>query len=444
MADKENKLDEALESADQILNDDDDFLDEFGESNAPAARKAESAGDADHDRAPNRELEDMSPAELREEIQKDKKKAARSLVFALTALIAIIAICIAWFVANNVINGGTGDVSAGTDSRFEIASKGVRQEAETTYFLKDDDTLKLGAGTPREFDSYYDIELQTTVTSATDAEDADKTYNLGQSGIAWFQDGQTLVEPGASGKLEFYVLPKKSGLTQMTITLKTEAYYKKHPTLSGSDGQDEAADPGNSDNNTSKAKAARSDKEVLQNLVEGHILLFRHVDSAKGYSGWLEPENVGGDDVDEAGKDGYVFTITADEAGVKQAGDSGKAEFEAETLYKVTVYWVWPKYFRNYIYNTVDRIGDLFADTTPSNEDYTRLLEFVNGQKEMGISGGSKLFYSRDNTIKVVTDKNIDSSMVQETLDTCSQYYNNADEYIGTNADFLYISATVD
>ena len=444
MAEKDRKLDEAMSEVDRILREKDDFLDEFGGSDeknggktdldtadggssnigSGLAGEVESVDDnaADGKRPDrNSDLEEMSSEELRQEIQQDKKKATRSLVLAATALVAIIAICIAWFVANNIIKGGTSDVTAGTDSRFELASAGDRQIPEQKYYLNDDSNdPKLSAGQSAEFDEYYDIESHTWVSNHN-------SYYMGLSGIAWYQNGQTVVEPGANGTLEFYVIPKKSGLKSMTITLKTEAYR-----ILGSGTGD------SSDSDGAVVRARRSDDEVLQNMVDGHILLFRKLDDDNGYSGWIPPVEAAGEDSDDAGTYGNVFTITAKDAGLADG------EFEVNKLYKITVYWVWPKYFRNYIYNSTSLNGDLFADISSANADYTALLEFVNKQKEMGISGGSKLFYSNDKTIKTVTDKKIDSDMADEVLKACDKYYNQADEYIGTQAGYMYISATVE
>lgn len=398
-----------------MMANEDDFLDEFGEN----AGRDETSDEMVKKSDPNSDLENMSSEELRREIKQDKKKATRSLVLALSALFAIIAICIAWFVANNVIKGGTSDVSAGADSKFELASSGDRQKPEENYYLKDDtDDPKLSAGQSAEFDRYYDIYSKKWV-------DKKSNYYLGLSGIAWYQDGQTVVEPGASGTLEFYVIPKKSGLTSMTITLKTEAYRLLESTSTTTE-----------DENTVR-RAKRSDDEVLQNMIDGHILMFRNLDD-EGYSGWIPPVEAAGEDESDAGTYGNVFTITAKEAGLSDG------VFEENQLYKITVYWVWPKYFRNFVYNSVSLNGDLFADISSANADYTALLEFVNKQKTMGISGGSKLFYSNDKTIQTVTDKNIDSDMADDVLKVCDKYYNQADEYIGTQAEYMYISATVE
>ena len=112
------------------MANEDDFLDEFGETTEQNGETSEDSAESES----NRDLEDMSSEELRQEIRIEKKKAVRSIVLALSALIAIIAICIAWFVANNVIKGSTSDVSADSDSAFRIASVGKRQDSELGYY----------------------------------------------------------------------------------------------------------------------------------------------------------------------------------------------------------------------------------------------------------------------------------------------------------------------
>ena len=60
---------------------------------------------------------------------------------------------------------------------------------------------------------------------------------------------------------------------------------------------------------------------------------------------------------------------------------------------------------------------------------------------------GSKLFFNGEDALDVqqtVTDERIDSDMSSELLNTCSRYYNLADEYIGNKAKFMYVSAVVE
>lgn len=68
-------------------------------------------------------MEQLPPEELAKEIEKNKRKVARNIVFIMAAIVAFIAICIAWFVSNNRVNGILGGISA-KKSGIEIGSRG--------------------------------------------------------------------------------------------------------------------------------------------------------------------------------------------------------------------------------------------------------------------------------------------------------------------------------
>lgn len=397
----------------------DDFLDEFGEKTEQNVETSEDSAESES----NRDLEDMSSEELRQEIRREKKKAARSIVLALSALIAIIAICIAWFVANNVIKGNTSDVSADSDSAFRIASVGKRQDSELGYYWNEktgNKNLILDGGEEKTYSKYYDLATHTEKTG-------EQKYYIGNNNIAWYQDRQEVLEPGASGKLEFYVIPKETGHSSLTVTVKLEGYTLTHAN-NYKDGDAETTD---------NSRAIWIEEQRIQRFIDGHILVFRELND-DGYKGWLRPEDVS-DYKDNTGICGNTFTILAREVGLETG------VFEKDVPYKITLYWVWPKYFRNYIYGNRQQNGDLFTDIE-NNEDYNSLIEFINEQKEM-TGNGSKLFFNGEDVLDVqqtVTDERIDSDMSSELLNTCSRYYNLADEYIGNRAKFMYVSAIVE
>ena len=358
----------------------------------------------------------LSGEELRQEILQEKKKAVRSLVLAVAALVAIIALCIAWFVGNHMVHGGSTQIAATMGEAYELASVGERQTVEEEHFLDDNFLTRLSGGKEKTYSSYYDTETKKTVQTE------ETTYYLGLSGTAWRQAGQIEMEPGNSGKLELYIIPKRDGLKSIDITLKTEAYQLESKSIPGSG---------------TKQKAVRIEDKKIQNLIDGHILMFRHLDDEKGYSGWISPKTLEQPDAD-AGDSGNVFRMTAQEAGI----DGGT--FTKGTLYKVTVYWVWPKYIRNYIYRNRAQYGDLFTDKS-SEEDYQKINEFLNDQKAMSSEDGSKLFYPGEKgTDATVGDFTIDSSITDDQLASCSKFYNLADELIGKNVQVIYVGALLD
>ena len=377
--------------------DDDSWLDE----DAVSRKREDTVG-----------FENMSSEELLSEIEKDKKKAVRSLVLAITALIAMIAICIAWFVANNTVKSGTVAVSAIDDARFVLASVGERRKAELDNLKKDDDTSLLENGESKEIGSYVDMESGTS----TPVEQS-YTYYYGTSSLAWRKKTQLqqMFEPGESGKFEFYIISQVDGLKSVDVTFQFDAYKK----TAGSN------------------KAVRSDDKLLQSLIDGHILLFRKLDDQKGYSEWLKPQEV----PSEAGSvmtdiKGSLFSVKSSEVGIES--------FEKGVPYKVTVYWVWPKYFRNYVYGLRGMYNDLFVDRTDTNPDNIAIKKFINDNKILykgGIQNDSNnLFYSPDDSDEQVTDTEINKDMPDSVLNSCNKFYNQADEYIGNNAQYIYVN----
>lgn len=321
-------------------------------------------------------MEQLPPEKLRKQIEKDKRKAARSTVFAVAALVALIAVCIAWFVYNNVVNGTTGSISAKNKEPFVLASVGKRQTAES-------ENLDLREGETEKYDSYVD-----GLTGETETEEK-ATYYTGTANLAWRLSSEHVkVAPGSSGKVEFYIIPKIDGLNKVTLELETAGYSK-----------------------TGTEKASEITDESVKNLLRGHILIFQKLDNTTGYSGWMQ--------------DGKLE--------IKPQNG-----FKKDLPYKVTFYWVWPKYFRNYIYTFRSMYGDLFVST--ESEDYQAMNEFINKQKT---DTNSQLFYDKDSNVENnLKDVTINNSLLDANLDLCSDYYNQADEQIGQNVDYLWINVT--
>ena len=331
-------------------------------------------------------IKEKTSDELLEEIAVNKRKLKRSFVFAFVALIALIALGIAWFMSNSKVTSTGTSVSAQDDRLFELASVGKRQTAEEDYLKDESKKSILSAGTEKTYASY--IENGTEVQK-------EQTYYVGTGSLAWYLDSQESILPGANGKLEFYIIPKKDNVKSVTVSFDINAYVY--------------TDEGNTDK-----RVVKSEDTTLQNLIQGHILFFQQLDDVHGYQKWLK----------------------ADESFVIEAPENGS--FKKNVPYKVTIYWIWPQYFRNYVYTQKSTQGDLFTDAASqtSDSDYARINTFINSQRTIEKSK-NKLFYDESSEVQVGSD--INKNMAQDTLEQCSNYYNKADEYIGTNAKYIYV-----
>lgn len=217
------------------------------------------------------------------------------------------------------------------------------------------------------YSSFYDTLTEKMITPQENL----KLYK----GTAWHLQDNGTMQPGARGVLEFYVIPQVDGLTEIFFAINIAGYQKT---------SDE------------KNPVALVEDSVLNDLLKGHILFFEKLDDVDGYSGWL-----GGDEKEIRVKD-----------------KSGS--LQKDLPYKVTIYWIWPKRYRNFIYHQRSTQGDLFAT---ESGDYKALISFINENQK-------KFFYNYKKPMESITTE-IDMNDEAYTLGTA--YYNAADEYIGTN-----------
>lgn len=353
--------------------------------------------------------EKLSVEELHVRIAEDKKKAVRSLFMALSALVVMVGFCIAWFVSNHRVNATGMNIEAANAQDFQLASKGKRQEAEQKYLKNEDSQNILNNGTA------YLKNSDGKMIDASDDTDNTATYYVGFTNLAWRLDDDVTLMPGASGSMTFYIIPRKENLTSANLTFTLKAYI----------------------DNAATGLAVVSEDEQLQNLVMGHILFFRNQEADGSYAGWIAPDENGSYLMANSE---YSFTVTPE----------NKTTFEKDKPYPVTLYWVWPNYIRNYIYTNQN--GSLF--TNPDSSDYQDLLKFLNKenfQNNEAEQKYSKIFYVKPDSgaasAKDSTSGNgnqINSNITDAVLNECNEAYNNADQYIGKNARYLYVDVTVD
>ena len=160
-------------------------------------------------------IKEKTSDELLEEIAVNKRKLKQSFGFAFVALIAVIALGIAWFMSNSKVTSTGTSVSAQDDRLFELASVGERQTAEASYLLDESKKSILSAGTEKTYASY--IENGTEVQK-------EQTYHVGTGSLAWYLDSQESILPGANGKLEFYIIPKKDDVKSVTVSFDINGY----------------------------------------------------------------------------------------------------------------------------------------------------------------------------------------------------------------------------
>ncbi|MCI7169943.1 hypothetical protein MSB04_05930 [bacterium] len=367
---------------------------------------------ADNRRKPD-ERKQNNPEKLSVEvlhacIAEDRKKAAISLFMALSALVVMVGVSVAWFVSNHRVNATGMNIQVASAEDFQLASKGKRQDAEQNKLKNEDSQNILNNGTA------YLINSDGKMIAASDDTNNTEIYYAGFTNLAWRLDDDVTLMPGASGSMTFYIIPRKENLTSANLTFTLKACE-----------------------DTAAGVAVVSKNNQLQNLVMGHILFFRNREADGSYADWIAPDENGSYLMANSE---YSFTVTPE----------NKTTFDKDKPYPVTLYWVWPNYIRNYIYTNQN--GSLF--TNPDSSDYKNLLKFLNKenfQNNVAEQKYSKIFYVKPDSGAASAigstggnGNQINSNITDAFLNECNEAYNNADQYIGENARYLYIDVTAD
>lgn len=190
------------------------------------------------------------------------------------------------------------------------------------------------------------------------------------------------VSPGARGKVTFYVIPTNAS-GSMTLHIGLGGY-----------GEIEKEDK--------SKEVVQINDSVLNALLSGHILLFNTFENDV-YSDWL---------FQDAG-DGYtgIFnnTITVD----LSSADAGQP-------IEVDFYWIWPLRYENLeALLTAEEFGKLQADSLKTHDMLNEKYKY------------SRVFLVEQQG-NLIDDKNR------------SNAYDLADEYIGGNAQYLYLTIQTD
>lgn len=307
------------------------------------------------------------------------------------AVFAFILLTVAWFVNNSRVRAGGATVSAAADRKFELAAVGTTG--------KYDDILKSILGNiVQDGDSWSFTEDNKNKTGT-------KTSN-GKDDIVWVMSSdQNLknntengtIEPGSSGKLEFYVLPKDtSAKHDFTFTLTVKGYKE-------SDGK--------------YIQMSNSDK--FYKLLSGHIQFFSSCDTNGKYSRRLE--------------------ATATDEGITITGLK-RSTIKNETQKKVTIYWIWPYYVGDMI--LPDGNGKLSSDekkTLFTNDLRSAIAGEMTGEKY-----GKYFENPIDDTSKGEIAEMVNGNIDEAAYNVIYTAYNNADKYIGENGEYILVQLSAE
>ena len=333
------------------------------------------------------EIEQLSPEELEKEIENNKRKVARSIIFIAAAAIAFIAICIAWFVSNNRVSGTSGTVSA-KYSGIEIGSEGKAGVHDDLL-----QGIKNGINTSQGGSINWMLSENSNMKNYKDGESFNET-----TGAAYRKE--YAMEPGTKGQLDFFIKTYEAGDLSLDFSLDISPFHI------GTDNK-----PVNVENKTVEA-----------GLLSGHILYFlgeKQSDEKIAYT-WI--------------KNGK-FKIEIQNA-------------EKDKKYNYSIYWVWPLNLSTILLNNGDSFlnGNTveFDDKDPTGTLRDIIVKDMTEHPE-------KYFFSSltgqpldTNYAEVKEISNIhensgknDEKYNKQLFVDLSSYYNQADMKIGAGISFV-------
>lgn len=333
------------------------------------------------------EIEQLSPEELEKEIENNKRKVARSIIFIAAAAIAFIAICIAWFVSNNRVSGTSGTVSA-KYSGIEIGSEGKAGVHDDLL-----QGIKNGINTSQGGSINWMLSENSNMKNYKDGESFNET-----TGAAYRKE--YAMEPGTKGQLDFFIKTYEAGDLSLDFSLDISPFHI------GTDNK-----PVNVENKTVEA-----------GLLSGHILYFlgeKQSDEKIAYT-WI--------------KNGK-FKIDIQNA-------------EKDKKYNYSIYWVWPLNLSTILLNNGDNF--LNGNTVEfDDKDSTGTLRNTivkdmaeHPEKYFFSSLTGKPLDTNYAEVQEISPIHENSGKADGTYDKqlfvdLSSYYNQADMKIGAGISFV-------
>lgn len=171
--------------------------------------------------------------------------------------------------------------------------------------------------------------------------------------------------------------------------------------------------------------------------MRGHILIFQGKDTSGFYSNPLVPTTT------TVTQDGASVTVITQSFTVPASDFCPKnSNSTTETVAK-TLYWIWPEQFKSYVRTgNAGYGGNLFAST--GAEGYTTLVGDNNNVGDID-TNHARYFRADSTSVPGQAPSEVPAvkpGMSSADVETCANYYNNADEVIGKNIKYIRVRFT--
>lgn len=375
--------------------------------------------------------EELTAEEYRQKAQKQIellknqwKIFFRTGIIVVAAFIVMIVASIAWFVSNTRVDA-TGAAIRPADMSFDLAAAGTESSVSADRGMYDE-LLTVSPGASREIKGkkYWSTDgSHTSICWAVTPES-----NMNNTG----EDGKpTGIEPGSYGKMTFYIIPNKNGPLKVTLDLVLTGY--------------QIADDKKNEENVTQNDLTEVTDPSLQQLLEGHILLFAGYNEKAGcYKGWISRD---------AGE--WSMRLGSETEAAVLESKSGKLTWnntnaKKDTAYPVTIYWIWPERLESYLRKADGYSGKnplLFSENPSSEENALSALpeNLFETMGEVEENSSSNRYFRWEDSVKFQENVTKDTlSQIREKFNPAlysmvAAYYDSADQYLGKNVQYVQL-----
>ena len=375
--------------------------------------------------------EELTAEEYRQKAQKQIellknqwKIFFRTGIIVVAAFIVMIVASIAWFVSNTRVDA-TGVAIQPADMPFDLAAAGTESNASADRGMYDELlTVSLGASREIKGKKYWSTDgSHTSICWAVTPES-----NMNNTG----EDGKpTGIEPGSYGKMTFYIIPNKDGPLKVTLDLVLTGY--------------QIADNKKNEANVTQNDLTEVTDPSLQQLLEGHVLLFAGYNEKAGcYKGWISRD---------AGE--WSMRLGSETEAAVLESKSGKLTWnntnaKKDTAYPVTIYWIWPERLESYLRKADGYSGKnplLFSENPSSEENALSALpeNLFETMGEVEENSSSNRYFRWEDSEKFQENVTKDTlSQIREKFNPAlysmvAAYYDSADQYLGKNVQYVQL-----
>lgn len=351
-------------------------------------------------------------------------------IFAVAAVTILVVIGVAWFASNKKVQV-YGLIVQGEEGDFALA---VRKGVAGQW---DEMLAPLSSGEELEVNGvvYYTTEKAGDILWSLDEQSHwENRENIGKG-----------IRPGSRGALTFFIYAKKTGTLTVPLQLVMEGRTMEKEAVT----------------------------EEAERLINGHILFFAGYEESsteeseaggkkKAYKGWISPDGAPWTmdlSIEEGNPNGGTGILSHTEDGnLIWTGEVEKGE-----LYPITLYWIWPEVLGEFLYKSVDFVGDkpvLFPEDTTEGEGgsspsvipeslFTKMC-----LAEEGKAGNSYFLWAKPSDTEEEKEKQRKRFLALVSVDSLKEmrkdgntfsyrricpYYDAADQYIGENVGYLYL-----